>query len=203
MRRIIIAAICLMFAAVLIMPAEAADKLLVDEFDGTTNALGGRTNVYQQAPSRAMFRKTQMDINGNEENVLMIKYDKRSTDGPYGKGGWCGYYTLLGIGDETVDVSDYDTLTMWVKGKDGTEDFKVGLADSHWQQIGDSVKSEAIGNYLPAGEITTEWQKAEIPLDVYMLDLSDMASIAINFEADLYGNDDARGTIYIDEIAFE
>ncbi|MEK7817790.1 MAG: DNA polymerase III subunit alpha, partial [Actinomycetota bacterium] len=31
--------------------------------------------------------------------------------------------------------------------------------------MGDSVKSEPIGQYLPAGKITTAWQKATIPLD--------------------------------------
>jgi hypothetical protein len=179
------------------------EKRLIDNFNSENNLLGARNNVYQREPSRIIFRKIEMERAGKKDKVLMLKYDKKAEGGPYGKGGWCGYYTLLNVSDEYFDGHKYEKLTLWVKGETGEENFVVGLADDYWQQIGDSLKSEEIGKYLPAGKLTTQWQKAEIPLGSFFLDLKKLASIAICFEGELFGGEEARGTVYIDDIAFE
>jgi len=178
-------------------------ELLIDEFDRSTNFLGGRSSVYQQEPSRALAIESPSEFYGSGGQSLMIKYDKKGQGGPYGAGGWCGWYTLLKKGEAYFDATSYKTLTFYVKGANGNENFKVGMADRHWDRVGDSVKSEEIGKYLSAGNITTEWQKAAIPLDAFFIDFKELASVAICFEGDCFPDGVGKGTIYIDQLKLE
>jgi hypothetical protein len=178
-------------------------EVLIDDFNKSSNRLGGRTSVYQRAPSRALAIQSPSEHYGAGGKGLMIKFDKKGTGGPYGMGGWCGYYTLLKKGDKHFDATSYKNLSFYVKGVKGDENFKVGLADRHWDKIGDSVKSEEIGNYLPGGKITTDWQKATVPLDAFFLDFKELASIAICFETDCFPGGEAKGTVYIDNLMLE
>lgn len=178
-------------------------ELLIDDFNKSSNLLGGRASVYQRAPSRALAIQTTSQHCGSGGKSLMLKYDKKGEGGPYGMGGWCGYYSLLKKGNNYFDASSYKTLTFYVKGAKGDENFKVGLADKHWDRVGDSVKSDEIGNYLPAGKITTQWQKATIPLDVFFIDFKEVASIAICFETDCFPGGAGKGTVYLDELKLE
>ena len=181
-----------------------AELFYVDRFEKTGNLLGGRTNVYEQAPSRATAATTDRERYGSSGKSLVMRYDKKSTGGPYDSGGWCGYYTILKTGPKYLDAMNFTNVTFWVKGEKGGENFKVGLADRHWEQVGDSLKSDDITAYLsPNNQITTEWQKATIPLDVFFLDMKEVASLAICFEGDCFPEGDGRGMIYIDDIAFE
>lgn len=193
---------CLLLVFSLCKTAEAEVKL-IDDFNGSTNLLGGRTSIYQQEPSKVLFRAEEVERGGKRKKVLMLKYDKKNEGGPYGKGGWCGYYTLLKSYDKYFDASEYKVLTLWVKGAKGDENFKVGLADRHWEGVGDSVKSDQIGTYLKAGKITKDWQKAVIPLDSFFIDFKEMASLAICFESDCFVDGSGTGRIYIDDIALE
>lgn len=182
--------------------AEAEIKL-IDDFSGQENLLGGKSNVYQQEPSRAYLSRKAVERDGKSEKALMIKYDKKNKGGPYDNGGWCGYYTLLKTDSTYFDISKYKNLTFWVKGAQGDENFKVGLADRHWEQADDSVKSDQIGAYLKAGKITTDWQKATISLNLFLIDFSEMASLAICFEGECFPDGSGTGTVYIDDIALE
>jgi len=181
-----------------------AEVKMIDNFEQSgQNLLGGRCSVYQQEPSRVLFKKEQMERNLKQDSALMIKYDKKSEGGPYGSGGWCGYYTIVKTGNLYLDASPYKNLTFWVKGAKGDENFKVGFADRHWDSIGDSVKTEQIGAYIKAGKITTEWQKATIPLNSVFIDMKELASISICFEGDCFPNGAGSGTVYIDDITLE
>lgn len=193
---------CSLLVFSLCKTAEAEVKL-IDDFKGEENLLGGKSNVYQQEPSRALFSRKVVERDGKNEAVLMIKYDKKNKGGPYDNGGWCGYYTLLKTDNAYFDISKYKNLTFWVKGAQGDENFKVGLADRHWEQAGDSIKSDQIGTYLKAGKITTDWQKATIPLNLFLIDFSEMASLAICFESECFPDGSGTGAVYIDDIAFE
>jgi len=200
---------------------EQVKPVIVDDFESGTiaNSLGGKTNVFIKAPSKAMvsFRK---DVRaGKPTAVLMLRYEKKAEGGPYDLGGWCGYYTLLKKVHPSVslqgataveieedvyfDASNYSAITMWVKGDKGNENFMLGVADAHWDKIGDSAKSQEIGKYLPTGKITTEWQKAVVPMDEFFIDYSKFSSIAISFESDCFPEGQGSGRIYIDDIAFE
>ncbi len=190
--------------ALMLGPVSAgwAAPFLVDDFEGASNTRNGRSNVYAQEPSRALQMRTTEQHHGGA-SALLLKYDKKGTGGPYDSGGWCGYYTQVKSGQQYFDASPYATMTFWVKGAKGDESFMVGLADRHWDEAGDSVKSEPIGKYLPAGRVTTEWQQARVPLAVVMVDLKELASVAICFEKDCFPNGEGKGTVYVDDLAFE
>lgn len=180
-----------------------AAAVLVENFeDGPSNKVGGRGNTYVQAPSRALAVKAEEGARGGRK-ALLLKYDKKAEGGPYDSGGWCGYYILLKNGPRYHDGSGYQSITFWVKGARGDEGFVVGLADRHWEEVGDSVKSEPIGRYLQAGRITTEWQKATIPLSTFMLEMKELASVAICFEGSVFPSGAGRGTVVLDDVTFE
>ena len=197
-------------------------KLVVDDFEGTDvkNKLDNRCNVFIRAPSKAMVSRREENIEGRRTHVLLLRYDKKNKGGPYDSGGWCGYYTLLKspgalvaptpenpnpgpVEEQYLDGSDYKAITLWVRGDTGDENFVVGLSDRHWDRVGDSVKSQEIGKYLPKGKLTKEWQKATIPLDEFFVDYSQLASISIVFEGDLFPDTGHAGTVYIDDITLE
>lgn len=183
------------------------DMFLVDDFTGeeVRNKIGSRANVYVRPPSRVMISKKDDVINGAKKKALMIRYDKKNSGGPNGMGGWCGYYTLI-KNEKTgqyLDGTTYKYITFWVKGEKGDEDFMVGLADEHWDKIGDSLKSEEIGTYLEKKKITAEWQKAKVPLDTFFLDHAALSSISINFEADCFPEGAGSGVVFIADIALE
>jgi hypothetical protein len=184
-----------------------AKTFLIDDFEGgeVQNSLGGKANVYVRAPSRVMVSRRDEVINGKNSKALMIKYDKKNTGGPGGTGGWCGYYTVI-KNERTrqyVDGSAYNYITFWVRGEKGNENFMIGLADEHWDKMGDSLKSEEIGAYLPSGKVTAQWQKARVPLSIFFLDVSNLSSVSMNFESDCFPDGAGAGTVFVDEIALE
>ena len=190
-------------AAVVVFAANAgADPLKVDDFEGAGNSLGGRSSTYVMAPSRALALKSETNAHGGAK-ALLLKYDKKDKGGPYDSGSWCGYYTLLKGGPRHFDASGYKSITFWVRGEAGGEDFVVGVADRHWDEVGDSVKSESVTRYLPSGRITLEWQQATIPLSVFMVETKELASIAFCFEGSLFPGGAGKGTVFIDDLKLE
>ncbi len=196
----------ILLAAVFQIAPAYGESLLIDDFQGSpvVNRLGNRANVFLRAPSKAMVSRREEVINGTRMQVLLLRYEKLNQGGPFNSGGWCGYYTLLkSPKNDGFDARGYEAVTFWVRGEGGHENFAVGLADRHWNRIGDSVKSQGIGAYLPAGKMTTQWQKATIALSEFYVDLSQLFSVAIVFEGDLYPGGGQRGTVYLSDIAFE
>ncbi len=205
------------------LTAAFAVPLLVDDFEAseTKNKLGNRANVFIKAPSKAMVSIREDTVNpGQKTHVLMIRYEKKKTGGPFDSGGWCGYYTLLKspgalvaptpenpnpkpTEEQYLDASGYKTLAFWVRGEKGDENFVIGLSDRHWDKVGDSVKSQEIGKYLPAGRLTTQWQKATIPLDEFFIDYAQLAGISVVFDGDLFPEAGHAGTIYLDDLTLE
>ena len=187
----------------LILTPAFADSLLIDDFEGgSANKLGGMSNAYVMEPSRALALKVKEQHHGGT-GALMLKYDKKAKGGPYDSGGWCGYYTLLKTGARYFDAAGFKSITLWVKGETGQENFVVGVADRHWDEVGDSIKSEPIGKYLPQGKLSAEWQKATIPLDAFFVDVHQLASLAICFEGSVLPGGAGKGTVYIDDLMFE
>ena len=179
-----------------------AAPLVVDDFEGSSNKLGGRSNTYIMAPSRALALKAETDAHGGAK-ALMLKYDKKDKGGPYDSGGWCGYYTLLKTGPRYFDGTPYQSITFWVRGEKGDENFVIGLSDKHWDEVGDSVKSEPITKYLPSGKITPEWQQVTIPLSEFMLEKKELASMAFCFEGSVFPGGAGKGTVFIDDLVLE
>jgi len=96
---------------------------------------------------------------------------------------------------ESLDVSGYDSLVFWAKGKKGGEKLQFIARDSH-----------AL-NYMPQAKymlppLTTEWQKIVIPLDEIenSVDIKSLDNIGLAFGMDV-GN--GRGeTAYLDTFLF-
>ena len=193
----------LLFSFFIHRSAAFAEPLLIDDFEeGSANKLGGRSNTYVMEPSRALALRVKDQFHGGTGS-LMLKYDKKGTGGPHDSGGWCGYYTLLKSGSKYFDATPYQAITFWVKGATGEENFVVGVSDQHWDEVGDSVKSDPIGKYLPGGKLTTDWQKATVPLSTFMVEQNKLASLAVCFEGSLYTNGASKGTVYIDDLYLE
>jgi hypothetical protein len=197
------AAVIFLTAIFLASATYAADPFLIDDFEKEGNLLGGRSNTYEKEPSKALAMRIGEEHFGGAGRALMIKYDKKAEGGPYGTGGWCGYYTTLRSGTKYFDATPYKSITFQIKGQAGGENFKVGLADKHWEELGDSVKSEDITKYLPQGKVTTDWQKATVPLEAFFLEHSQIASLAICFVSECFPTGAAKGTVYIDDLKLE
>lgn len=180
-----------------------AEVLYIDHMENVSkNDLGGRNSVYIQAPSRSSFSKAGEYGKGDGNAGLKIVYDKKNQGGPRGDGGFCGFYTLVKHGpDGYLDASGYKYLTFWVRGDQGGETFKVGAADKMWEAMDDSVKSQEIGKYLPAGKVTKDWQLAVIPVGDFFVDWKQMHAFSICFETDLFADGAGQGTVFIDELA--
>ena len=180
----------------------SAAPFVIDDFETPSNKLNGRSSTYVQEPSRVLQMRVTEQAHGGT-GALVLKYDKKAKGGPYDGGGWCGYYTQVKSGQQFFDATPYTKITFWVKGAKGDESFEVGVADRHWDEVGDSVKSEPVGRYLPAGKVATEWQQATVPLSTFMVDMKELVSIAFCFEGTGFPNGEGRGTVYIDDLAFE
>lgn len=178
----------------------AAEKLIVDDFESRANVFFSKSGVYKREPSDAKKGYTSSNAYSGEQS-LFVGFKKQSE-------GWCGYFLEFKTGSNYFDATPYSKVTFMIKGKRGGENFQVGMADKYWYEAGDSIKSDCITNYLPAGEVTTEWQKAEIPLQVFVdrrsdFDLTQLGSMAFCFEPGCFENGTGQGVIYIDEVAFE
>jgi hypothetical protein len=193
----------LIMAVLMAGPVFAANPLIIDSYDRQSNLLGGKRSSYEREPSHATGESSSSQFYGEKGKSLAIQFDKKGTGGPYGKGGWCGYYTELKNESTFFDASQYKAISFYVKGAKGGENFMVGVSDEHWYELGDTVKSAEIGSYVPAGKITTQWQKATIPLHEFAADRSRLASIAFCFETVCFPDGAGRGALYIDELTLE
>jgi len=173
-----------------------------DGFEYDQNLFRGRSGQYMESPSRVFATRTAEQAHVGKKS-LKLKYDKKGTGGKYGMGGWCGYWSHLKKGSQYFDASPYSKLTFWVKGEEGGENFRIGIADMHWDKLQDSVKSGDVTDYLSSGQITTDWQKVVIPLDVWFVDLKQLASFAVCFESDNYPGGEQAGVVFIDDVQFE
>ena len=189
---------------------ESNEPFLIDDFNDVDpkNGLGNRANIYERQPSSASIQFDQANVNGVTSGVLKLSFSKMNEGGPYGNGGWGGYYSVIKNDQEKkfFDASDYKYITLWARGENGTENFVLGLADERWDSLGDSVKSKQIGEYYVDGKlpnVTTEWQKFKVPLSAFPVIKSNLASLSICFESFCFPDGLGKGIVYIDDISFE
>ncbi len=180
--------------------ASTAEQFLIDDFETRTNAFFSKTGVYKSSESDAKKGITSDNAYSGNKG-LFVGYKKEAK-------GFCGYYLEFVANGKFFNASKYSKLTFMIKGKRGGENFKVGLADKAYYEIKDSIKSNDIGTYLPDGKVTTDWQKAEIPLQAYVdrraaFNLSELGSVAFCFESTCFPDGVGQGIIYIDDLAFE
>jgi hypothetical protein len=187
--------------------AESKEALVIDDFesDEIFNALNQKSNVYVKAPSKIMITHREDMRTNNPTIVLYMKFDKANEGGPYGTGGWCGYYTLLKDEKEGTyfDGTNYTYVSFWVKALQEGINFNVGLSDRHWDKIGDSLKSEQIVTYIKGNTVPLEWTYVRVPLEEFFLDYTQLAAITINFESDCFPEGKGAGELYIDDLMLE
>src|SRR3989338_2614749 len=129
----------------------------------------------------------------------------------YGPQNWSIKISVSGTGDGAFmtlnnhSVSQKDRVSFWIKGNTTSEDFWVGLKDSHTDYKGESFALEQyehkvrISDYIPGGSIPNEWIEVRIPLLVF-----EQAGVRLTRLDNIsFTNEKAGGgQICVDDIAF-
>lgn len=172
------------------------EVLLIDNFESPIrNQVGGDRNSFQKDPSGASFARVQ-EIQGQANDrgyALRLTGEKKST-------GWCGAWVHLFDHEDNVenwlDASEFDYLSIWIKGETGSEEIAIKVADKFWYELEDSWVVGRTSNLLPHG-ITTEWQELRIPVaKMRRIKPENLATVVFEFEKQ------GKQTIYIDDISF-
>lgn len=155
-------------------------------FDGEARfAQRGRIGGYAMRPSKyGIYPDRKVHREGSEESIF-VRYRKL----PYPS--FCGTYLIV-VGD----LSQYATMSFWIKGAAGGEAFEIGMNDVISNKREDAVIVGSIYRYLPGG-VTTEWQEVRVPLsDFFGVDLARVYSVVLNF------NEEGEGAFWVDGFTF-
>lgn len=204
----------LVFCSSFFAAVSYAGELLIADFEGHPNNLGGDVGVYGSlepnwedkatayswyyGPSTAGYDKA--NVHGGTQSFRLVNaLGSKKTET------WGSFSMDLGKTIDVApvpkkvdskDVTAFKYLTFWVKGAQGGEKMELLFRDSH-----------AV-SYMPQAkykveDITAEWKKVSIPLDDIKkmgIDLKSLDNIGIAFGPDA-GN--AAGSIvYIDDFSF-
>jgi hypothetical protein len=96
-----------------------------------------------------------------------------------------------------LDATPFNVLSFWVRGEVGEEELLLKVADVEWEQKEDALAIGRLGDFVPAGQIETAWQRAVIPLDRLPPRLVQSALASIVFEGAVEGD----ATVYIRQVA--
>ncbi len=181
--------------------SSSAGSLLFDDFnDGYTKPNGFGKDVSNWSSGGAvifLFTASPANSFGGIGGALGVDY----ITGPNSAG---GYYSTFG----DTDLSAYRGVSFWVRGASGGEDFLIGLKTD----LNNGESKIRVRPYLPAGRISTSWQKVVIPFSAFSkLDpsavsatnttdpLSRMNNISFTFNGQTTS---FVGEVFIDEIVF-
>ncbi len=175
--------------------AEEVPPLTVDNFNvgrESINFLGGGNWIFSNGLATIKTDYIKENIYKERDYCYQISYTgvkaarRDGTPGTY-----CGYITIL----NNLDVSKYNTLSFWIKGKRGLERPNIYFDNGAGDEYTDNQLD--LEEYV---DISTSWQKVNIPLIDFVkqgVDISLLKMFKIVFEWD-----DMDGTIYIDDIKF-
>ena len=143
----------------------------------------GRVGGYAMKPSTyGITLDTKVHLAGSESGIA-VRYHKAPDPS------FCGTYIII-VGD----LSNYATLSFWVKGAKGGEAFEIGMNDVISNKREDAVFVGSIYRYLPQG-VKPEWQQVKVPLeDFFGVDLKTVYSLVFNF------NEEGDGTFWVDGV---
>ncbi len=146
----------------------------------------GKVGGYTMKPSKyGVYYDDRTRREQASEPAVFIRYRKEKDPA------FCGAYVII-LGD----LSAYNTMTFWIKGKKGGETFELGLNDTISNKREDAVIAGSIHRYLPAG-VTPDWQEVIVPLeDFFGSDLTRVYSVVFNF------NEEGEGTFWTDGLTF-
>ncbi|MBU0479259.1 LamG domain-containing protein [bacterium] len=180
----------------------AIDRMVIDDNNngdtsrnsfGYREVLGHRTSLMQVS-----YSLNAEEARGGNGYCIQLEYESTSDyDAQFAR-----YTHYFGDGISHVELSGQDFISFWIKG-DTAEDsgpFSLTL----WSGAYASVY---MGDYLPEGRITTEWQQVHIPLNAFFAPgysfPENMDSWA-NFSFEIRGNEVGigSGTYFIDDLEF-
>lgn len=176
--------------------------LLLDDFNSglAENKFGGENIPFASvfpdpiASITPLFYSNPAVIFGRTGYSIRLDYDVSVSES------YCGYALKL----NKKDLSEYNYLSFWVRGKNGEEYFKIEIKSDYFNKNQQSAKFY-ITDYLDEG-VTTKWQKIVIPLDAFIslgqwTNMNEFNIVFENSQSEVNGSL-TKGTIYIDDILF-
>ncbi|PKN55014.1 MAG: hypothetical protein CVU56_23495 [Deltaproteobacteria bacterium HGW-Deltaproteobacteria-14] len=161
------------------------------------NRLGGHFNGFARAPARAVAA-----IDGaQDDRALTFTWERVA--GTFA-GFWIHLFETHRTPAERVwfDARALGWVTFEVRGDAGGEAVRLQVADRDQERRQDSLAVGWLADFLPAGRVTTRWQRAWVPLSALppALDRERLASLV--FLADPDGAARTAGTLRVREVAF-
>ncbi len=182
--------------------AKLPDILVVDDFNEgqPVNCLGGDAGAWgldsldNNQYCKARIESGQPRAQGGR--YLRLDY---SVDSP--KRAASGYWSQL----KGLDARKYDHLEFWVRGDPSggfSTKFKVEIKKPKKDEDGKVIEGESLtGSYI-VDNVTDQWQKVSIPLNVMngILEWNDLSELVIVFKDRMMTS--KRGAVCLDDIAF-
>jgi hypothetical protein len=187
-----------------------APIVLCDYNDGTlTNSRGGISGGKEELPG-TLYPTAVPDEGftyGSHGYSARIDFNVKNL------GEYAFYWMKLGKelpgkhkASATLDLTDYDYLSFWVKSGMNGGNIKIELHQdidgNGIFEFGRDITSYVYANaFLKEGRVTREWQKVVVPLEDFtkITDWSKMIELVLVFE-NKSGN--TVGTVYIDDVMF-
>lgn len=162
--------------------------------DGNRNRLGGFFNAFQSSPS---WSDATLAASPDGRRSLKLSF-RRAAEGFCGMWMHLFDYTRPPDRREYLDATPFDVLSFWVRGETGDEELLLKIADVEWELKEDALAIGRLGDFVPAGRIEAEWQRAVIPLHRLPARVVRSALASIVLEGAVEGG----GTVYIRQLAF-
>ncbi len=167
---------------------------LLDNFhQGNTNRLGGYFSRIRRAPSKS---QVTVDKAPDGRLSLCFTYDQKS---PGFAGFWIHLFDFKKPPAERIflDATPFRYITFIIRGEAEEERLVLQAADYSWERKEDSLKVGDVGQFLPAGKIQNEWQRAWVPLDRLPKRIRRKELASLIFLAQ-----PGHGRVYIGDMAF-
>jgi hypothetical protein len=176
------------------IPEFEGESLLIADFnEGNVNRLGGYFNSFARSPSRA---DVTLNRSSEGDRVLTFVFIREISGFA---GFWIHLFDFKSPPHERVylDASPFEYITFSIRGDAGGEDLALQVADRIWEEKEDSLRIGSLADFLPAGKVTQEWQRAWVPLAKLpqRIDRRELASLV--FQAVRGG-----GRVYLRDLAF-
>jgi hypothetical protein len=170
--------------------AIAEPSFMLADFDKeAATSVGGEITARQRVPSSVKWAlDSEQNVRGAAGNSLRIEYIRLRG----------GDECLVILRIPGVDASAYNSLTFWVKGGEGGEIFDVALRDAEKDRLERIPEATFPIEKALVGGITTEWQKAVIPLEELRKGGERPASLLI-----VFNRITKFSTIHVDDFQFE
>jgi hypothetical protein len=173
--------------------AAAGPALPIADFTYGQNWRGGFHGPFARVPSAAATRRVADVVHRPGGYALRVSAT-RQPDGF--AGAFVNFYDHRPATCTYLDASAYNTLSFWVRGAVGGEEFTVKVADEQWILREDAFDAGPIRDFLPGG-VTTQWQQVVVPLGALPLDVRKLGALNLSF------NLPGQYVVYVDDIALQ